>query len=97
MQQDGMTLEEDCPALPAAPPLGIARKTAYGLGQMAEGIVTIVFMIYLLFYYNQVLGLSGSATGLALFAALLIDSVADPVMGAISDHTRSRRGWRHPI
>ncbi|HMO74414.1 MAG TPA: MFS transporter [Sphingopyxis sp.] len=96
MQQDGMTLEEDCPALPAAPPLGIARKTAYGLGQMAEGIVTIVFMIYLLFYYNQVLGLSGSATGLALFAALLIDSVADPLMGAISDHTRSRWGRRHP-
>ena len=77
--------------------LSVWRKTAYGVGQLSEGVVTIVFMIYLLFYYNQVLGLSGSAAGLALFLALLFDAVSDPLMGAISDRTRSRWGRRHPF
>ncbi|MCI4644614.1 MAG: MFS transporter [Hyphomonadaceae bacterium] len=76
--------------------VGLATKTAYGLGQMAEGVVTIVFLIFLLFYYNQVLGLSGTATGLALFLALLVDAITDPLMGALSDRTRSRWGRRHP-
>lgn len=72
------------------------RKTAYGTGQLAEGIVSIAFMIYVLFFYNQVLGMSGTSAGLAMFIALLFDAVSDPLMGAISDRTRSRLGRRHP-
>jgi glycoside/pentoside/hexuronide:cation symporter, GPH family len=77
-------------------PLSFAIKAAYGTGQLAEGVKTTAFNVFLLFYYNQVLGLSAWWTGLALGFATVVDAVADPVMGSISDSTRHRWGRRHP-
>lgn len=68
----------------------------YGLGQLPEGIKMAAFGFFLLFYYNQVLGLSGTLAGAALFVALLFDAVSDPLVGSLSDFTRSRWGRRHP-
>ena len=67
----------------------------YGLGQLPEGIKTAAFGFFLLFYYNQVLGLSGTLAGIALFIALAFDAVTDPLVGSWSDFTRSRWGRRH--
>ena len=41
-----------------APPLNFAVKLSFGIGQIAEGIKTCAFGTFLLFYYNQILGLS---------------------------------------
>ena len=71
-------------------------RLLYGLGQLPEGIKSAAFGFFLLFYYNQVLGLSGAQTGVALFIALLFDAISDPLVGALSDFTRSRWGSRHP-
>ena len=68
----------------------------YGVGQLPEGVKTAAFGFFLLFYYNQVLGLSGTLAGAALFIALLFDAVSDPLVGALSDFTHSRWGRRHP-
>jgi glycoside/pentoside/hexuronide:cation symporter, GPH family len=76
--------------------LSFATKAAYGTGQLAEGVKTTAFNVFLLFYYNQVLGLSAWWTGLALGVATVIDAIADPMMGSISDSTRHRWGRRHP-
>jgi GPH family glycoside/pentoside/hexuronide:cation symporter len=46
---------------------------------------------------TNVCGLSGSLAGLAMFLALAIDAVADPVIGSISDNLRSRFGRRVPV
>jgi len=81
----------------APPPLSFAAKTAYGTGQLAEGVKTTAFNVFLLFYYNQVLGLPAWWTGLALGIATVIDAVADPLMGSISDSARLRWGRRHPF
>jgi Na+/melibiose symporter-like transporter len=43
-----------------------------------------------------VLGLSGTLTGAAIFAALCVDAITDPLMGSLSDNTHSRWGRRHP-
>jgi Na+/melibiose symporter-like transporter len=77
------------------PPLATATKLAYGVGQLAEGVKSTAFSVFLLFYYNQVLGLSGAWTGLALGLATLFDAVIDPFMGSISDSFRHRWGRRH--
>lgn len=72
-------------------------KYAFGVGQMAEGIKNTSFGTFLLLYYNQVLGLSGSLAGLAIMVALCFDAVTDPLAGSLSDNLRSRWGRRHPF
>ncbi|MBT4160932.1 MAG: MFS transporter [Gammaproteobacteria bacterium] len=71
-------------------------RLAFGIGQLPEGIKSAAFGFFLLFYYNQVLGLSGTLSGTAIFIALLVDAVSDPMVGSLSDATRSRWGRRHP-
>jgi Na+/melibiose symporter-like transporter len=72
-------------------------KLAYGVGQIAESIKTRGFDVLVFFYFTQVLGLSGSLAGTAIFVALLFDAVTDPMAGYLSDHWRSPRGRRHPF
>ncbi len=75
----------------------LPTKFAYGVGQVADAIKVNAFEIFLFFYYNQVLGLSGTLTGLAIFLALCADAINDPVFGSVSDNLHSRWGRRHPL
>ncbi len=79
------------------PQLKWRYRLLYGFGQLPEGIKTAAFGFFLLFYYNQVLGLSGTLAGLALFVALSFDAVTDPLVGSWSDFTTTRWGRRHPF
>ena len=72
-------------------------RAAFGIGQIAEGIQSAVFIFFLLFYYNQVLGVSGALCGLALAISLLFDAVTDPLVGNLSDAWHGRGGRRHPF
>lgn len=69
----------------------------YGIGQEAEGIKDTAFRTFLLFYYQQIVGVSGTLTGLALAIALCVDAITDPIAGTISDRTNTRFGRRHPF
>jgi len=69
----------------------------YGLGSISEGIKNTAFNAFLLFYYNHVLGLPGTLSGLAIFLALCVDAITDPLVGSISDNFHSRWGRRHPF
>ena len=77
--------------------LGFDVKLAFGLGQAAEGLKNGAFGTFLLFYYNQVLGMSGTMAGIALGTAVLVDAFTDPLAGSLSDHWRSKLGRRHPF
>ncbi len=72
-------------------------KFAYGVGQLAEGLKNAALGTFVLFYYNQVLGLPGTLAGLAVAIALVFDAVTDPLAGSISDNWRGRLGRRHPF
>ena len=74
-----------------------SSKLAFGIGQFAEGLKNTAFSLFILFYYNQVLGLSGTLAGTALFIALLFDAITDPLAGSLSDNLKSRLGRRHPF
>ncbi|MDC0147368.1 MFS transporter [Alphaproteobacteria bacterium] len=53
--------------------------------------------VFVLFYYEQMLGLSGTLTGLAIAILILWDGIGDPLIGMWSDRLRSRIGRRHPL
>lgn len=70
---------------------------AYGVGGFVDSICSFFLTSLLYFYLTAVCGLSGAAAGLALAAALVVDAVADPLVGSLSDNSRSRFGRRHPF
>jgi glycoside/pentoside/hexuronide:cation symporter, GPH family len=72
-------------------------KLVYGLGNTAEGIVSAALSTYGFFYFTAVLGLSGTLAGLAMAISLVIDAFLDPMLGSVSDNTRTRWGRRHPM
>ncbi len=77
--------------------VSVPVKAAFGIGQIAEGAKGCAISIFLIFFYTNVLGLSGTLAGTALLIALCFDGVSDPLMGSISDSFKSRWGRRHPF
>ena len=76
--------------------LPMRLKLIHGFGAVAFGVKDGGFLFFLLFYYSQVLGMDAGLVGLILLAALLIDAVADPIIGYLSDRTYTRWGRRVP-
>jgi GPH family glycoside/pentoside/hexuronide:cation symporter len=77
--------------------LATRLKLAYGVGQVAEGLKNGAFGTFLVFYYVQVLGLSGTLAGFAVGLAVVVDAFTDPLAGSVSDNWHSKRGRRHPF
>lgn len=75
----------------------LKQRLYYCEGQIAEGVFSATVSIFLLFYYTQVLGLSGTLCGIALFIALCFDAITDPLIGTLSDGWKSKYGRRHPF
>jgi glycoside/pentoside/hexuronide:cation symporter, GPH family len=81
----------------APPPLTIAMKLSYGVGATAEAMTFTGTNMFLLLFYNQVLGLSSGLVGLALSAGLMVNAVFEPLVGSWSDRVKSQLGRRHPF
>ncbi|HEY2177806.1 MAG TPA: MFS transporter [Caulobacteraceae bacterium] len=75
----------------------LATKAFQAVGALPEAIKNFAFNTFLLFYYNQVLGLNALAASAAIAGALIIDAACDPLIGSFSDGLRSRLGRRHPL
>jgi len=82
--------------VPAEHRLPLGLKLGNGVGSIAFGVKDNGFSVFLLIFYNQVLGLDPGLVGIILLLALLLDAMIDPLVGYWSDHTRSRWGQRHP-
>jgi Na+/melibiose symporter-like transporter len=68
----------------------------FGVGSLGTGIYLTVPSILLLYFLTDVHGISPFLAGLAVFVPRAYDILVDPVMGWISDRTRSRLGRRRP-
>lgn len=79
------------------PPITLWVKLAYGFGSIAYGVKDNGFRVFLLLFYNQVVGLRPDMVSQAILLAMLIDCAIDPLIGQISDNWRSRWGRRHPF
>lgn len=83
-------------ALTERPRLGWPTKLGYAAGGVAYGVKGNGFSYFLMFCYSQAFGLPPEQVGLALLLAFLLDAFSDPVVGYISDKTKSPLGRRHP-
>ena len=68
----------------------------YSLGACTESLVINSFFGFSMLYYTKALGLAPEMAGIASFIAVLWDAISDPIMGHISDNTKSRFGKRYP-
>jgi Na+/melibiose symporter-like transporter len=81
----------------SGPKLGLFTRIAYGVGGAAGGIKNNGFDYVLLLFYSQILGLPGLWVAAAIWIALIVDAVSDPIVGYWSDNLRSKMGRRHPF
>ena len=72
----------------------LGRKLAYGAGDVYGGGAFMLFSLLFMNYLVLVEGLPIFATTIIIFIGRLWDAVTDPIIGRISDRTRSRFGRR---
>ena len=74
----------------------LLRFVSYSFGNFANTIAYQIFGNRINFYYVDVLGLNASVAGILWSMYGLWNAVNDPLMGQVSDRTRSRFGRRVP-
>jgi glycoside/pentoside/hexuronide:cation symporter, GPH family len=89
-------LPSDTAAPAHARRLSLPTRIFYGFGSVAFGVKDNGFSYFLAFFFAQVMGLPAQAVGFAIMMALILDAFIDPIVGQLSDNTRSRWGRRHP-
>lgn len=76
--------------------LGLKEKIGYGFGDLASSMFWKIFGMYLLFFYTDIFGLPAAAVGTMFLITRIWDTLFDPVVGVLSDRTRSRWGKFRP-
>jgi GPH family glycoside/pentoside/hexuronide:cation symporter len=76
-------------------PLPLSAKMLYGVGEMPITVLMVISGVFMLFFYNSVMGLPPLLVGIGLSSSLVLDALLDPFIGHISDRTRHRFGRRH--
>lgn len=76
--------------------LPVWEKLIFCAGDLfGGGGQSIISVLYLIFLTN-IVGLNPAWAGTVLMLSKLWDAVSDPLMGVISDNTRTRLGRRRP-
>jgi Na+/melibiose symporter-like transporter len=77
------------------PRLTVGTKIFYGAGAMGAATKGRLIGLLLLFY-NQLVGLPAPWVSAAIAISIFVDAFWDPIVGQLSDSTRTRLGRRHP-
>ncbi|MBO5986579.1 MAG: MFS transporter [Lachnospiraceae bacterium] len=76
--------------------LTLKEKLSYGLGAVGKDMVYMLSASYVLYYFQDVLGVSAVAMGVILMAARVFDAFNDPIMGVIVAKTNTKWGKFRP-
>lgn len=76
--------------------LSLKEKISYGLGAVGKDMVYMLSASYVLYYYQDTLGVNAITMGVILMAARIFDAFNDPIMGVIVAKTRTRWGKFRP-
>jgi glycoside/pentoside/hexuronide:cation symporter, GPH family len=84
------------PATPTTEKLSFSTKLAYGAGDLGPAITANIGVFFALFFFTNVAGLSAGLAGSILMIGKIWDAINDPMVGVLSDRTKSRWGRRLP-
>ena len=74
--------------------LGFKTKICYGAGSLGYGSIGQTVSSCVMFFGTSVLGLSGVLVGIVVALTSLWDGISDPLVGFLSDKTKSKRFGR---
>lgn len=75
-------------------PVRVRNLLAYGIGDFYGGGSFLIIGMLFMFFLTEVVGLSPIWAAFVFAVGKVWDAVSDPIMGYISDNTRSRYGRR---
>ncbi|MCR4587033.1 MAG: glycoside-pentoside-hexuronide (GPH):cation symporter [Lachnospiraceae bacterium] len=76
--------------------LSAKEKAGYGLGAFGKDLAYMLSANFILYYYQDILGVSAIAMGIIIMAARVFDAFNDPLMGVLVAKTKSRWGRFRP-
>jgi GPH family glycoside/pentoside/hexuronide:cation symporter len=76
--------------------LPVKVKLGFGIGDIGGNLYFTVVAFWLMNYFTDTVGLAAGIAGVAFGIGKVWDAITDPLMGFISDRTRSRWGRRRP-
>ncbi|MGC6431191.1 MAG: MFS transporter [Jejuia sp.] len=75
--------------------IGMGQKVAFGIGMLANQMFPAILGIFMVVLVKD-LGFPGWVWGIIYFFPRIFDAITDPIMGYISDNTKSKWGRRKP-
>ena len=91
-KEDDFKLQE----VPENERIPLKEKIFYGMGAMMDGGGVALMSCVMLSYMTDSLGIYAASASTVMMVSKIWDAITDPVMGHISDNTRSKYGRRKP-
>ena len=79
---------------PKSEKLDLKTKLAYGAGDLGPAITANISVFYLLIFFTSVAGIPAGLAGTILMIGKIWDGINDPLVGFLTDKTKSRRWGR---
>lgn len=76
--------------------ISLKEKIGYGLGDTASHFAWDMAGMFLFFFFTDVYGISAAAAGTIMMVARIWDAISDPMIGIISDRTKTKHGKFRP-
>lgn len=77
--------------------VSIREKICYGLGDSSANIFFGMTMMFLPYFYTDVVGISAGAMGILFLVARLVDAFSDPIIGNFADKHETKYGHYRPF
>lgn len=76
--------------------IGFKKILLFGSGDMFGGGAQVIVSFFYLVFLTDIVGLTPSLAGVVVLVSRVWDAVSDPVMGIITDKTKTKWGRRKP-
>ncbi len=77
--------------------LSKATKLGYSIGQATDSLGFNIFYFFFLFFLTDFAGIPPAIAGTISLVAILWDAISDPIVGYLSDNSKSKHGRRRPF